>query len=588
MTDGEPNTSLERHVIVRAEPVKAWRPRADTATMSTVRRIIYACVAVLLAATTVAPAASGATGVGAPRPSTRIITESPDFASLAFANGWDFSSTYDLPVVNNLSHIGFTNVRYENGLWKGTAQPQGHLRLLQSWDSIPIGRDGEANPIDANRFTHISIRMKVDVGAGAEVSWYDCGEMKQECKGATGFRTIPGWQTYDLELINDPNRGPVEWSGVIRGLALVPSARAGDVEIDWIRVYESTSRGVRFKSVDPDPAAKLIWDRDRNPSNNTATNPDWGVVATIGSRARYWNTDPMPPGRYFVYTQSANGQSAIRKITINGRPRPSVLQPDAVGGASYDTVVRGNAWDFASSNDVGLTRNMTWSIVGGQLVGTNASPVMSDSGFRLPLDPAVPIDGDRFHRLTARVHYAGGFSLSAAPGGGMNARIIWRTVNGDVRISQDIVVVPGWNTISVDLTALTAAELLESPSAIAWSGQQIELVRFDPHEDSGARQFTVDWIRVAENDASANNRFDITFRDRGFERRSTAAVFIDRDGQGTGRQQIGTMSVVRGVNTFRWTVPQNLRGSGTWNVIVEVTDRRGAAGAAVSTGTLDL
>ena len=281
----------------------------------------------------------------------------------------------------------------------------------------------------------------------------------------------------------------------------------------------------------------------------------------------------------------------MKKITINGRPRPSVISPDALGGLSYDAAVRGDAWDFSQATDVQVPRNMSYSIDGGRLVGTNGAPNMADSSFRIAMDPDTPLDADRFHRVTVRVWYAGNFSLSAAPGGGMNARFVWRKAGGglnDFKVSEDIVVLPGWNTITVDMAAYSSNELLETDHPIAWAGQDIGLFRFDPHEDSGSRQFIVDWIKIAENDSTTNNRFTIRFRDWGFERNSTAVISIDRDGAGSSRRVIGTVDVARGANSFNWAVPRSLRGSGTWHVNVEITDRWGVTSHDYSNGTLDI
>ena len=553
-------------------------------------RFVAVVAALAAAAMTVAVSPAGALEIAEPRASARVVNEAADYASESFMDPWDFKAANDLPVVEGLSHVRFSNVQVRNGRWMGTAEPQAHVRLLQSWNSLPNGRDGQAHPIDADRFTHISIRMRM-VGhaqAAAELSWFDCGLIQQGCKGGMGFWVEEGWHTYELEIANDPARGAVDWAGEIRGLVLTPTAKGGDIEIDWVRLYEPSRLGVRYRSFDTHPDAKLIWDRDKNPANNTAASPNWASIATIGSGRARLNTDALPPGRYFIYTLSPNGRSAIRRLTVNARPRPIVIQPDAVGGASYDTAVLGDAWDFSTAGDVGLTRNMSFVIEGGRLIGTNGGATPSDSGFRLPLDPAVPIVGNRFHRLTVRVFYEGGFSLAGGQGGGMNARFVWRTVTGDVRVSDDIVVVPGWNTITLDLTGVAPNELVEGGATTAWANQQIELIRFDPHEDGGTRRFHVDWIRLADDDRPTNGLYSISFRDRAHDSGSTARIYLDRDDDGAGGRLIATVPVGRARNTVDWLVPPDLVGTGKWYVWVEITDPRAARQSAVSTGTIRL
>jgi len=554
------------------------------------RRFLFALLALALLSTTVATAASAQTREKRPIVSKRFLSEAPDFASSAFADSWDFGQPGDLSGIDQLTTKGFSNVRSQGGIWKGTAAAQANIRLLQSWNSLPQGRDGELSPIDADKYTHISIRMRMTgfPNAWGEVSWYDCGRLVQACRGAQGFRVLEGWQTYDFKLEGDPARGPVDWAGDIAGLVVTPTARGGNIEIDWIRVYEPTNAPITVTSRDDDPSARLIWDRDRHDWNNSAANGNWGVISDDGGPATF-KTDPMFPGRYFVYSETAAGRSLVNTVLINKRPRVRVLQPDAIGGVDYATSVRGNAWDMSQAADIGLQRNMTAVFRNGQLIGTNAAPTRSDSGFRLTIPADKPIDGSRFTNFSARVYYEGNFSLAGTAGGGMNARLVWRTTDGQVRVSDDIVVVPGWQTITLDLDDIPSTRLIEGgATSSAWDGKQIELLRFDPHEDSGTRRFFVDWVKLSQNDKPVNNKFRVAFRDLGFEPGSVAKVYLDRNGDGVGDRQIAWRSVQKGHNVFTWNVPANLVGTGEWYVTIEVRDPKGQKSSAVSTGKVQL
>lgn len=522
--------------------------------------------------------------------SKRFLSEAPDFASTAFADSWDFGQTRDLTAVNELTVKGVTNDRTQGGRWFGTMAPQGNIRLLQSWNSLPQGRDGELAPIDADKYTHISIRMRMTgfPNAWGEVSWYDCGRLVQTCRGAQGFRVLEGWHTYDFKLERDPARGAIDWEGEIRGLVITPTARGGNIELDWIRVYEPTNAPITITARDTDPSARLIWDRNRHLHDNTVGNPNWGVISEDGGPAAF-NTDAMAPGPYFIYSETDAGRSLVNKIVVNKRPRPRVLQPDAIGGVDYATAVRKDAWDFSQASDVSLLRNMTATFQNGQLVGTNAAPTRSDNGFRLTIPADKPINGTRFTNFSARVFYEGNFSLSGNAGGGMNARLVWRTTTGEVRVSDDIVVVPGWQTITLDLDDIPSSRLIEGGAASsAWDGKQIELLRFDPHEDSGTRRFFVDWIKLSDNDKPVNNKFRVAFRDLGYEAGSTVKVYLDRDGDGVGDRQIATPTVKAGYNVFTWNVPAEQRGTGDWYVTIEITDPSGQRVSAVSTGKITL
>ncbi len=525
-----------------------------------------------------------------PELSRRFVPEAPDFASTAMADSWDFGQDRDLPNVPGLTHKGFTNVSMSGGRWKGQAAAQANIRLLQSWNSLPNGRDGEATPIDADTYTHVSIRMRLTgtKAAWGELSWYDCGRLVQACRGAQPVRVFEGWQTYDFAIEADPNRGPVAWAGEIRGLVFTPSAPGGFIEIDWVRLYQPTNDVITITSRDATAGSTLIWDRDRIPGNNSPANPNWGVVSEGTSGT--FNVDAMFPGAYHFYSLRPDGtRSLINTLKVNKRPRPRVLQPDAIGGRDYATVVRGDAWDFSQRTDQSFLRNMTFTLANGELVGTNTGPTPSDSGFRVTIPQDKLVDGSRFTNFSARVFYEGDFSLSGQPGGGMNARLVWRTVDGVWRVSEDIVVFPGWNTITIDLDDTPPSKLIEGGATSSmWDGQQIKDIRFDPHEDKGTRKFRVDWINLSENDKPVNGKVAIGYRDLAWEKGTKARIFLDRDGDGVGEHQIGFKVVVSKHNVYRWTVPPQFVGTGEWFITIRSTDPKFVSTVATSTGTIEL
>ena len=114
------------------------------------------------------------------------------------------------------------------------------------------------------------------------------------------------------------------------------------------------------------------------------------------------------------------------------------------------------------------------------------------------------------------------------------------------------------------------------------------MIRFDPHEDSGVRNFHVDWIRLADDDRPTAGRYRISFRDRAHQSGSTARIYLDRDDDAAGGRLIATVPVQRAKNTVDWAVPTDLVGTGAWYVRVEITDDRSAVQSAVSTGTIRL
>jgi hypothetical protein len=267
-------------------------------------------------------------------------------------------------------------------------------------------------------------------------------------------------------------------------------------------------------------------------------------------------------------------------------PIPVVLDPDRTGGLDYATASRGNAWDFNGPDDVAGMANLdNVSFSNGTMRACNTN---NDPGFILPV--TEPIDGTWFNRFTARIHFEGGFSLADAPGGGMNARVLFRTAgSGSYQISQDIVVYPGWNEIDLELGTNPANAMLEEGTGgPGWSGQQIVEIRFDPHEDRGVRCFTVDDIKLAIVDTAAP-RFAIKFRDdaNGIGAPSggtTAEVFLDTGRGGFGGTRVASgIPVHGGVNTYEFGGGLS---TGFYWVWVRLTDGNGRQSSAYARAPL--
>jgi hypothetical protein len=185
--------------------------------------------------------------------------------------------------------------------------------------------------------------------------------------------------------------------------------------------------------------------------------------------------------------------------TTTGPAAPvSKLAPDPIPGGDYGSIVGGNAWDMSQSSDVALSRNAALSFDGQILHGTNAGPDVNDPFLIFPT-PA-PFNGTRFHTFSIRIHYDGGFSLADNVGGGMNGRVYWNVAGSDVQqTSQDILVYPGWQTITIDMNQPGILDETQTSGRIGWAGQTITQVRFDPDEDRGARTWAIDWVRVGSD-----------------------------------------------------------------------------------------
>lgn len=257
-------------------------------------------------------------------------------------------------------------------------------------------------------------------------------------------------------------------------------------------------------------------------------------------------------------------------------PTVRILSPSIEGGADYATE-SGNPWDFSGPDDVIGTNdiiNASWD--GASLNGVTRG---NDSWVNLPL--RTPLNTDRYHRFTADVCYGGGFALTDAPGGGMNARVIWFDEGSQAYTdSQDIVIEPGCNRMTFDLATDPAIAVNDDTTAVkhGWRGLKISYLRFDLNEDPGDRSVSVRDIRLADDAAFSSGTFPITFNST---TSGTADIFVTTDPGSWNGSKIGSMSVAAGTNTFNWD------GSGKPNGTywVYTTIRNGAGvGSAYSTG----
>ncbi|NNE73129.1 MAG: hypothetical protein HKN26_05650 [Acidimicrobiales bacterium] len=542
--------------------------------MSARRVLPSLAIIVALTAALMSPVAAGEAAVV----SVPEVTESADYASEQYGDPWDFERATDHPLVPGLNYLRTSNEQISNGRLSLHAEPQAAVYLLKSWEpgGVAWGRDGDDYPIDTSRYTHLAFRMynSTPTNIGSGVFWFDCGLLRPECRGGATFLIKPGWNTYIVPMVN--NGFEKEWTGIVRGLSLVVSTIEADVEVDWIRLYKPNPTEPTV--ITGEANSTVYWDLDTKKANNTPSNPNWGVVGTATGGELTFPASAYPPDQYYFYTSDNGAYSA--PLTINDRPRPVVLDPDKAGGADYATTIRGDAWDFSQASDVAsVTHIINTSTASG--VFTGSSDGTSDDS-QVWLSMGAPFDSNRFHRFVADVWFGGPFSLAAAPGGGMNARLVWQLGPGVYRVTDDLVVQPGWNHIEIDLAELTTEDI-EGSHPDTWNNQTIQAFRFDPTEDPGVRQFKLDNIALNEDDRG-NGAFAIRFRDDAWSAGTTARIYADADNTGYDGQLIGTMAVADGVNTYHWKPTV----TGTRWVYTEMTDTSGATSQAYSTGPVQV
>ena len=523
-------------------------------------------------------------------PSPGVITESSDYASESLADPWDYVNSSDQRNAHSFTK-DTKNFSITSGVLSFTTG-SGGASITPVWSiagALNHSRDGSLQPINAARYTHASFRMYSSSASSGVLSWYSCASMTANCYGARTFKTHAGWHVYAFQIYNS-TRTPAPWSGLMRGLRFQPSALSGtSVKLDWLRLYRRNANIQLRVSHNLPGNVGVYWDRDTTTANNNGVGA-YGLLGTFASGATVtFPASAFPPGTYYVYVRDGQVTRYSSAMMVASIPRPVVLNPNIVGGTDYAAVHRrGDVWDFSQTTDAGRLSGATGSVSGGLLNGRNTT---NDPQVPLPLMGSF--SGTSYHRLTFRMYYDGPFGLSHQPGGGCLVRLVWRTTASAAawQESNDIVVFPGWNTVSVDLHSAAAKEPSTRQVYLGWGGRVIDRLRFDPNEDPGARTWHIDSIQLRDNDAGRGG-FTFSYVDKSLtgSATSTAKFFLDTDRtpHGGGREYaIGSRSVRAGTNTWAWQMPNSLP-AGTYWLRMESTSSRGISASRYSTGPVRL
>nr|WP_297424219.1 hypothetical protein [uncultured Actinotalea sp.] len=551
--------------------------------------VVLASSALVAAAVTTTPAVAEAVASRVTLSATTVVGGA-DFATDAYADPWDYANREDQVLVAGATTADLWSADVAGGRLVVDAKPGGFVAPVVSWadlGALPWDHDGSALPIDATRYTRMSVHMRVDRAATGTVMWFTCGVALARCQGAKSFPTAPGWHTYDIPLTSGASG--LAWQGLVKGLRLYPSDPGGRAEIDWVRLYApGQTTTVSFDDSTNSPG-QVFWDRDGDAANNTATNPDWGVLDSTGSGTRRTvQGGALPSGTYRVgVLDDGVATYATTPLVVDGPPAPAVIDPDRTGGIDHASL-GGNPWDFNDPGDVYRVGNADTAVANGLLYGTNRGPLVNDP--HVVLSQYGAFDGSRFHRLTLRMAHEGGFSLEDTVGGGMNARLVWTVPEepGIAQVSDDLVVYPGWHATTLSLRSYPP-NAVQEPGTLGqagWAGRSITSFRIDPNEDRGARRWYIDEVRLAEDDTAYGGTFDIRFRDQDWQPGTRATVRADTDRAGCDGAVIAQdVAVTQGVNTVRWTprpVPE-----GTYWVCVSLTDGRSTT-SSYATGPLQM
>jgi hypothetical protein len=490
---------------------------------------------------------------GAPRQTSAIqsatflssqIAEAPDYASSVFDDPWDYSDSADV-LLDKGPAEGVVNASYAGGVLTYSMKSSSYISPLFAGysGSLVNGRNGTVatNQINTATFTrmHLHAYSSKTVPAGLMFFTTAAGHHL----GSLTFQLHAGWHDYDFKMANNM-AGKQPWVGRMQGLRFAVSGNGPTtVKLDFLRLYQPAAAShVVWQSPDG-TTSQLFWSDGTESPSSPDQHGGWvtnaaGNTATAGSSPVSTDVSGYPAGTVF-YARSAGGTVTAldQRLSVTPKPMPVVDSPGAMGCSDYATTALGHPWNFTSrarSGQILNASNLVFSKNG--LSATNAGPDRGDPHILLPLGKGG-IDGRRWHILTITESYSGPFNLGNGSGGGTLARVMWSVV-GDKNLSQtnDIVTYYGNQTLTINMAQPTS--ILTEPDArkagrYAFAqSKRVDVLRYDPNEDTGARRWHITSIRLAR-DCSATTSFPVVWHDPGFSAGSHATIVATSPGKVT-------------------------------------------------------
>jgi hypothetical protein len=398
--------------------------------------------------------------------------------------------------------------------------------LYRSFYDLPSpGKTGRRFPIDTSKYQKLAFRMSDSLGGGdnPQVYWFHYAwsdpaiPVSDPTHTGYGVRllggTIKGLQTYVVDLSQAASAGIPWTSGNVLGFRLDPNGThvGQDIYFNWVRLtYPDNAAGAAMQTISwSGGGAKLdLYDA-------AGTTLVMNIATSVASPFK-WNYGVVPPGTYTLRV-AAGASVGTRTFAINNPPLIRLTDPDETGADDdYASAVLNNPWDMDGPVDVQLTGSDNYTpapaiFANGIMTATNTTgdPSVTLLGIG---NNATPIDTGKYRYLTYRLLVDGPFDLA----NGSVARVFWSSAQfldgGTATTTKDIIVWPGWNSYTLDLSSLSpggAGGLELTGPAELWTSGVKRHLRIDPHEFASARTFHFDFVKLAPIDHTTNNSFTI-------------------------------------------------------------------------------
>jgi hypothetical protein len=509
------------------------------------------------------------------------LAAGPDYATEVLGDPWDMCNAEDMSLRPD-ERIGFSSFSFLTGPCRaggttmavnGTNDSSVMMLSPGMYDvALNPGRNGRNFPIDSSKYQTLSFKLNSNVTENPEIWWYHNPINHPSGPGFGGRaapRTSPGTQIVVADLTQSLASGSPWTSGVVRGLRIDPNTlnAVENMFLYWVRLTPAASSGLAAKQT-------ITWNGSGAAAITVRDNSDgtvFPVISNLSANSYLWNYGVLAPGSYTLTVTNASG-SGSATFSINNPPSIQLTNPSETSGDDYATTVLGNAWDMSGGSDIQLTGldNLTGiSFSGGVLNATNttADPIVT---LLYNTNNSVPIDTTRFRYLTYRLQVDGPYDLLA----GSVARVIWSSqVSSPAAISQDIIVVPGMNSYTVDLAPLSTAPdggLEPGGSGETWTAAPKRYLRFDPHEFPTARTFHIDDVKLTAKPVAASS-FTIRFVGTDADAdATTVSLYYDVDTNPSNGKTLIASNVPASAGQFVWNTGAVARGE--YYIYAEASD----------------
>lgn len=531
---------------------------------------------VLLTSSSSAGLASGAT-LTLKLPTNHVeYPATAEFAEERLAYPLDMSRIRDIPV-----DYHFINPHASGGEWIAPGSgTQGYFYILNPgwllWDGTKYFYTnyfhwydggtpfGPHNPIDANKYTHLSIRLSVPQ---AQRDWialwwadrprvwptnlfnfydgyvtYDAGLAPMLAPWPSGYRIyvldLTGSEWYrDLryELTPAPNNPGTGWTGNKFGLRMDPTGvktlPVGEsIRVDWIRLFNGAAS----------PEIEFEWEAQDIPNtayyslqlwvdnDNVGYDGDLIMAGIENDSNAVLKAGALPPGDYYFYLRAMRHHNGALtelarsgysgRVRIGSAPRFEFFAPSFTSGADFASAELGNPWDFASSSDVesftqmtGVQYNSGWLRADTTGLDPQIRLNMSRSGTRVPIDTSKY----RYFCFRMQASNMATANILERQQRGWGARLTWwnQSLSADGTYSKPVQLLEDWRTYYVDLWDRTFVE--SGPNAVGTSQRgwtaipQVRHMRFDPIEANVSVRFRIDDIKLCAINAPSNGMYRI-------------------------------------------------------------------------------